>query len=172
METNGYDWHYIRVLYESGATAYQIAKRPDMPSKQGIEKHAKKHDWVKPTTENRLPIVAEALSVNSSKLTDDLLRVFLGLIAEGSTIEIASAACGISAQTWRAWCKQDPQLKDLVRRARAGKVATWMHSVDRASQTDWKAGQWLLQTAPETRETFAKQAGENKLEVTINIERD
>lgn len=166
-----YDWQYIRGLYESGQTPYQIAKRPDMPSKEGIRKRAKSEQWQRPDTENRLPIVAEALSVNSHLLTDDVLRVVLDMIASGATLEIACAAAGISARTWSLWQQQDNRLRDAVRRARAGKLVSWMSHVDKAAERDWRAGQWLLQTAPETREQYARSQSDSRLEVTINIDR-
>ena len=166
------DWNYVRAIYESGSTAYQIAKRPDMPSKQAIQNRANRDKWQRAETVKRLPIVAKALSINSSLLTDDLLAVVLDLIANGATQEIAAQAAGISGRTWSSWCKQDQSLRDAVRRARAGKVAQWMQSVDTASQTDWRAGQWLLQTASETREAFNKSAETNTLQVVFNIDRN
>ena len=166
-----YDWHYIRAKYESGMTAYQLSKRPDMPSKQAIQNRANKHEWQRAETPERLPIVAKALAINSTLLTDDLLAVVLDLIANGATQEIAASAAGISPRTWQSWCKQDERLRDAVRRARAGKVAEWMQSIDTASKTDWRAGQWLLQTAAETREAFNKTAESNQLQVVFNIDR-
>ena len=165
------DWQYVRGLFESGQTAYQIAKRPDMPSKQGIANRAKLEGWIKPKNPDRLPIVAEALAINSYLLTDDVLTVVLGLIAEGATQEIAAQAAGISGRTWASWCKQDEKLRDAVRRARAGKLATWMSHVDTAATRDWRAAQWLLHTASETRESYGANKGDGKLEIVINIDR-
>lgn len=168
---NNYDWPRIQIMYEMGQTAYQIGKAPDMPSKQAIQDKANKHEWIKPENGNRLPIVASALTIDSSRLTDELLNTVLSLISEGSTIELACATVGISATTWHDWQRQDPNLTAMVQRCRAGKVVGWMSSVDRATQRDWKAATWLLQNSPDTRSQFGPKQTDNKLEVTINIDR-
>jgi len=168
-----FDWPYIRGLYESGSTAYQLGKRPDFPTKQAIQKRADKEGWIKPDISTyRLPVVAEALQIDSRKCTDEVLRVVLGMIAEGSTVEIACAVAGISGRTWTYWCKQDPTLKDATTRARAGTIAGWLGCVNQATQKDWKAATWLMQNSPDTRESFGPKGSDNKLEVVINIDRD
>jgi len=159
-------------MYEMGQTAYQIGKAPDMPTKQAIQDKANKEDWQKPdTTLNNLPMLAAAFDIDSTKLTDELLNTVLGLIAEGSTIELACGVVGISPDTWHRWGREDSRLKTMTQRCRAGKVVSWMSTVDRAKQADWKAATWLLQNSPDTRKQFGPQAHDNKLEVTINIDR-
>lgn len=168
-----FDWPYIRGLYEAGSTAYQLAKRRDFPSKQAIQNRATKEGWLKPEAgTHRLPIVAEALNIDSSKLTDDLLRTILGLISEGATIEIACKCAGIAPATWSRWCAKDTQLMDATRRARAGTVMSWINTVHQATQKDWKAATWLMQNSPDTRDSFGPKGSDNKLEVIINIDRD
>jgi hypothetical protein len=104
-------------------------------------------------------------------MTDELLNVVLNLISEGATQEVACAAAGISARTWASWCSQDEKLKDATQRARAGTIVGWMSSINRHSQGDWKAASWALTNMPDTREHFGSKGGDNKLEVTINIDR-
>jgi len=119
-----------------------------------------------------LPIVAEALAIDSRKLTDELLQTVLGLIAEGATIEIACKCAGIAPATWSRWCAKDPQLMDMTRRARAGTIMSWLSTVQQATQKDWKAATWLMQNSPDTRESFGQQSKDSRLEVVINIDRD
>ncbi len=169
---NNYDWPRIQIMYEMGQTAYQIGKAPDMPSKQSIQERAKKHEWIKPEqTMNRLPILAEALDIDSRVMTDELLNVVLNMISEGATQEVSCAAAGISDRTWRDWCSQDDKLKDATQRARAGTIVGWMSSINRHSQGDWKAASWALTNMPDTREHFGSKAHDNRVEVTINIDR-
>lgn len=169
---NNYDWPRIQIMYEMGQTAYQIGKAPDMPSKQAIQDRANKHDWVKPEQSlNRLPILAEALNIDSRVMTDEVLAVVLNLISEGATIEVACATAGIADRTWTYWCKKDERLKDATRRARAGTITGWMSSINRHSQGDWKAASWALMNMPDTRDHFGTKGADNKLEVTINIDR-
>lgn len=169
---NNYDWPRIRGMYEAGNTAYQLGKRPDFPSKQAIQERATKEEWVKPVDSlNHLPILAEALDIDSRVMTDDLLRVVLNLISEGATQEVACAAAGISGRTWRDWCSQDAMLKEATNRARAGTIVGWMSSINRSSRSDWKAASWALTNMPDTRDHFGSNAHDNKLEVTINIDR-
>jgi len=167
-----YDWRRIQVMYEMGQTPYQISRGAQMPSKEGIRKRAIKEGWSKPDATKRLPIVADALSIDSTHLTDEVLTTVLGLISEGSPIELACRAAGIADRTWRDWQAADPTLKDLVHRARAGKVIDWLSTVDRAKAKDWKAATWLMQNSPDTRQTFGQQHHDNKLEVVINIDRN
>lgn len=170
--SSDFDWPYIRGLYESGQTAYQIAKRPDCPTKQAIQNRANAEGWTKPDpTTYKPPILAAALNINSHKLTDEVLRVLLGMIAEGSTVELACRAAGIADTTFRAWCREDPSLKDAVQRARAGTVAGWLGTINQATRKDWKAATWLLQNSPDTRDNYGAKGGDNKLEIVINIDR-
>lgn len=166
-----YDWPVIKARYEMGQTAYQIAQGPGMPTKQGIAKRAEREGWIKPEGSNRLPIVAEAFHIDSSKLTDDVLHTVLGLMAEGATQELACSAAGISPRTWQMWQKDDPKLKDMAIRARSGTVIGYLNNVHKASEKDWKAATWMLQNSPDTRKTFGQQQHDNKLEVVINIDR-
>ena len=173
-----YDWPYIRLRYESGETAYTISKRMGgKPSKQAIMKRAAKEGWeqgqASPELPARLPIVAAALNVESRKLTDEVLQIILGMVANGSPEGIAAQAAGIHPTTLIDWKKQDPRLKDAIHRARAGKLSEWIARIDSASQKDWKAAQALLQAAPETRDQFGKTDGKgSKLEIVININRE
>lgn len=170
---NSIDWPRIRALFELGSTAYQISKLPGMPSKQAIQNKANKEEWQRQEEGKRiLPIVAKALTIDSYKLTDEVLETVLGLIAEGSTIELACSASGIHHETWRKWCLKDERLRDATTRARAGKVSAWLSTVDRATDKDWKAATWLMQNSPDTRQTFGQQHHDNKLEVVINIDRE
>ena len=172
MARKRYDWHYIRALFETGQTAYQIAKRPDAPSKQAIQKRANAEGWIKPDQgQSRLPIVAKALTVNSERLTDELLAVLLDLIANGATREVACAACGISTETLRRWCHEDSRLGEMLDRARAGTVAGYLGTVHQAQHKDWKAATWMLTNAPDTRDHFGAGKHDGKVEVVINIDR-
>ena len=167
-----FDWPYLRALYETGQTAYQISKRADAPSKQAIQKRANKEGWIKPDiSTTRLPVVAKALTVKSDKLTDELLAVLLDMIAEGATREVAAAACGISGETLRRWCEQDPTLKDMINRARAGTVAGYLGTINQAQHKDWKAASWMLTHSPDTRDHYGQAAKDNKIEVTFNFQR-
>lgn len=174
-----FDWIYIRQCFENGEPANAIAKRMGRPTKQAILQRAKREGWVAEALPSsaqnglpRLPAVAAALSISSNKLTDELLQTVLGLIAIGSTEEIAAQAAGISARTWQGWKAQEPKLKDLVRRARAGKLSEWIGRIDRASDKDWKAAKALLEAQPETRDYFSSGGGGGRVEVVININRE
>lgn len=174
---SGYDWPYIRQRYEAGETAYAISKRMGgKPTKQAIQKRASKEGWeqieVADSGPERLPIVAKALRINAHKLTDELLQTVLGMIGMGASEQLACQAAGISQRTWTGWKAKDERLQDAVQRARAGKLSEWIGRIDRASETDWKAAQALLQASPETREHFGKDGQGSKLEVVIHIDRD
>ncbi len=171
-----FDWPYIRQCYEAGESAYMLNKRMGSPSKQAILRRVKLENWTQPepTAEvaGRMPIVAAALSINSTMLTDELLRTVLGMIGIGSSEKLACDAAGISQKTWIDWKNQDERLSNAVRRARAGKLSEWIGRIDKASEHDWKAAEALLKSQPETREHFGNQgAGGGKIEVIINISR-
>jgi hypothetical protein len=176
-----YDWPYIRMRYEAGETAYAISKRMGgKPTKQAIQKRANKEAWGtdqatpdEPKRVTSLPVVAEALSIKSRKLTNDVLRVLFDRIADGAPEYIAAQAAGIHPTTLIDWKGQDEQLRDAIQRVRAGKLSDWVKRIDRASENDWKAAQALLQAAPETREHFGKgDSGGSKLEIVIHVERE
>lgn len=172
-----YDWPYIRQRYESGETAYSLSKRlGGHPSKQAIMKRAAKEGWeqhrVTDSGPQRLPIVARALTINAHKLTDELLETVLGMIAIGASEQMACQASGITQRTWTRWKSEDSRLQDAVNRARAGKLSEWIGRIDRASETDWKAAQALLQAQPETKEHFGKGGEGGRVEIVIHIERE
>ena len=170
-----YDWTNIRIRYESGETAYSISKSfGNRPTRQAIAKRASKEGWgseIANHIQNGFPILAAALSVDSSKMTDKLLQTVLGMIGMGSTEGLACQAVGISQNTWISWKDQDRRLQDAVNRARAGKLSEWVGRIDQAGKKDWKANHVLLQAAPETRGYFGKDQTDNKIEVIINIDR-
>ena len=170
-----YDWSNIRLKYELGQTCYKIAQEMGgRPSKQAIAKRAKREGWEQTLDQgtDRLPIIVSALKINSRILTDELLQTVLGMIGIGSSEAMACQAAGINPGTWIDWKHQDERLQNAVQRARAGKLSEWIGRIDKAARKDWKAAQALLQSAPETKGDFGKDAGPSKLEVVININRE
>lgn len=172
-----FDWPYIRLCYEKGEGASSISRRLGRPTKQAIAQRAKREGWDHPQVSREtpalLPAIARALSVSSTKLSDEVIETVIGMIGTGAPKHLAVQAAGISPNTWARWEKQDQRLADLVQRARAGKLSEWIGRIDHASTTDWKAADRLLQTAPETKEQFGSTGGAGaKLEVVINISRD
>lgn len=178
MPKNQVDWHYIRLRYESGDSAYMIAKAlGGRPTKQGIENRAKREGWQRQTNTvsiaRNLPIVQRALELSqqNSKATAERIGFALDLISRGSTEALAATAAGVTPETWSRWKREDKQLAEQVRQCRAGKVAEWISRIDTASARDWKAAQALLQAAPEA-EGFQGSHGGSGITVVLNIDRD
>ena len=98
-----YDWERIRIRYESGESAYAISQNlGNKPTRQAISKRVAKEQWasnISAHIQKGFPILAAALSVDSNKLTDDLLQTVLGMIGMGSTEGLACQAVGISQNT-------------------------------------------------------------------------
>jgi hypothetical protein len=104
--------------------------------------------------------------------TPENIAQFLEAVGILGDIELACQVIGIHPSTLYRWQNEDPELARHIKAARARKIAGWVQSVDRATDKDWKAGTWLLERQPETRERYASQQRNNTIEVRLNITRD
>jgi hypothetical protein len=106
-----------------------------------------------------------------TKCSAERVGIILDHIARGAPKNLAAAAAGISAETLRNWEKQDGQLSEQMRIARAGKVAEWIGHIDDHAQRDWKAADRLLQASDEV-EGFKAGNSHGGITVVIAIDRD
>jgi hypothetical protein len=90
----------------------------------------------------------------ASKLTPARTRKIIALISEGSTIEVACAACGISARTYRRWAATPNDASTDNRYAafaaaaeiaRAEAEAKAVRMIRTSGREDWRAWAWYLE---------------------------
>lgn len=172
----GIDWVEIRERYKSGETPYQIAKDVDV-TRQAIMKRAAKENWDKPKTVtinpgNWLPTVTEFNELQQFPLyTEEKVSEALELIAIGANHSVASAAIGISRETWRRWRDACPKLETAIEEAQAHHARKALMSIARAADGDWKAAERQLASNPLTKDDYAQKDGKTGISVTFNINR-
>jgi hypothetical protein len=171
------DWKLIQLRYEAGQTPYAISQSlGGKPTKQGIAAKAKRDGWQRQpnalTVAEALPIVERARALaGPTKCTADRVAFVLELLGKGSTLALAARAAGISTKTLKRWQQDDPLFAEQCRQARAGKLADWIASIDRAAQTDWKAAKELLTQADDV-DGFSRADTHGGITVVLNIDRD
>jgi hypothetical protein len=97
------------------------------------------------------------------KFSSDLTKRLAEWIKDGSTLESASALCGVSSRVVRLWLTRgaraadNPELAakeseqpyiefhDLMRRAHAGNENFLVKAIRDATEDDWKAASWMLE---------------------------
>ncbi len=171
------DWARIKLRYEAGESATSISESlGGRPTRQGIMKHVHRENWSQDqengiTVAEKLPIVQRAQALSGpTKCTAERVGFMLEMIGRGANQTIAARAAGIVPETLKRWVREDPQLGERIRQARAGKLCEWFSRIDDAATHDWKAADRLLQTSNEVDGYGPKEgAGIN---VVINIDRD
>ena len=171
------DWDTARLIYETDCTRSpkQIGEQVGC-SRQAVEKQAKKNDWVRATDENLK--VAENMAVAQpvkgsllGKRSPENIAQALNIIALSRNESLACQAIGIDGSTWIRWKKEDPDLARQCRAMRARKVVSWIETMDRSAERDWKAADRLLQIAEETKEQFGESRDSGPT-IVLNIQRD
>ncbi|MCG8435486.1 MAG: hypothetical protein MJA83_15805 [Gammaproteobacteria bacterium] len=167
------NWIQIKGRYESGETAYSIAKDHNV-TKQGIENRAKRDGWKKGNGEliqavTDLPIVAD---VNKQLATPENLTGFIKNIAQGVPLKTAAIANGMSWDTAKRYLEQDAEFASIVAQHRNAFLARRVQNItDAGDRGDWKADKFLLETAQETKEIFGQAPNQTNIQNIINIER-
>ncbi len=163
-------WDKIQLRWIQGESASSISKSfGGTPTRQGISKRARNECW------NQLPTVSKKhRELSPMQLGRDTPRnreIILKRLAEGVPYHLAAGAIGVSRNTLLNWRNADPRLEAQCSAARNEALADCAATVFHAKEKDWKAGKYLLETAPETRDEFGPNRRDNKLEVVINIDR-
>ena len=173
INVSNFDWPVIRQLYQSGRTAYALAKIPGNPSKQAIMKRAKKEGWAVGNSEGN-PVTVSQLSPPALFNGDSIKGRILAQLAEGATYKLAAACIGVSDRTLRDWREQDPAFASACNSARAQHRVKLVKYIDRAAERDWKAAAWRLERDEETREDFASRSAHGfppGITVVLNVDR-
>lgn len=155
---NEFDWPAIRAGYERGISPVELARSiPESPSRQAIEKRAKKEGWeVAQRADESLPATER--------------DIVLQYIRNGATNKLAAAAAGISGSTLTRWL-QDDEFSALVQAARAAHLTKHIGNIDSAGERDWKASAYILERATETKDQFSQHKDSGGLTIVLNIDR-
>ncbi len=155
-----FDWSAIKSAIDRGMTPTEIAKTlPNTPSRQAIEKRAKREGW----QVARLPESDPNVPVTSRDIVLTQLR-------NGATLELAARASGITERTLYQWRQDDPTFDDACKASRSAWLLTKVKQIDEAP--DWKAAAYLLERAPETRDQYGTRQGDSQPLIVLNINRE
>jgi hypothetical protein len=166
------EWAKARIIFETDVTANcsNIAKEIGV-TRQAVDKRMRTESWIKAT--NDTLVVAQDLPVTatSGKATPEMIAQFLNCLSLLRNEKLACAVIGVDPSTVRRWRESDPAFARQVQVSRARKVTSWIDTVDRAAQRDYKAALELLKRAPETRDTFG-ETHDTGPQIVFNIVRD
>ncbi len=165
-------WSQIRIRWTQGESGYSIANSLDgHPTRQAIAKRARSKGWQKEVdgvvSEKHLRKHPALLGRDNPENREEILR----LLSNGVTYKLAAGSIGVHPDTLRAWRKQDSSFSAQCQSARASALADCAMTIYRHKDRDWRAGKYLLETAPETRGEFGSSNNPGKIEVVINIDR-
>ena len=138
-----YDWELIRARWEAGESANSIAREPDQPSRQAIDKHAKAEQWQKHV--NPSQVVAIAPPEVWDQLNDKQ-KVVVNAFALGcKSFRQAALRAGVGESTVSGW-KKDDNFRSLCEAARLRKRDAWVASIEEQGERDWRAHAFLLKS--------------------------
>lgn len=173
-------WDAIKLEYETrpGVSTYDLSKRYPV-TRQGIEARAKKEGWTKANHDslalaNATKIVqTRGPGIPADKRSPENIAQLINIIALTGNEGIAARAIGIDPNTLTRWKQTDKALVGAIQAARNQRL-TELHKVihSAADRGDWKAAERLLQTAPETRETFNQHHGSGGITIVLQVPRE
>lgn len=164
------DWAKGRLKYETrpNCTYEDIAEIVGV-SRQAVHRKAKKEQWLKCTVDENLPVPepkpGSALGVRSDENICEIVNVFALTGNKGR----ACRAVGIDDKTLYNWCQDMPELSREMVAAREAFLIGQHRKI--ADSKDWKAAQFLLSRAPETKDQFG-ETQEKGPRIILNIHRD
>ncbi len=162
-----YDWPKIWALIDSGRTAYQVSKLPNMPSREGIRKALKRRTQ----NDNQSGRAVAKRQPKSLRVCnpENKQRV-VDMAATGATLKLAATAAGISERTLYNWRQNDADFAANLQMAKGAFLLDMVANIADASKRDWKAGAYLLERAPESRDEFGRtDASDKPVQVILNI---
>lgn len=158
-----FDWPTIRSSYERGVSPTEIAQTlPDCPSRQAIEKRAKKEGWA----------VAKLPETHDLTTNEGQKAVILSKVRSGAPLGLAARAAGITDRTLRNWRADDSAFAEMLEASRAAFLTTNIERIHEAGERDWKAAAYLVERASETRETFSQSKTDGGLQIVLQIVRE
>ena len=118
--TDRYDWDAIRDRYESGESSYKIsASMGGYPTRQGIEKRAKREGWLKISRDAKEaarkllsiknPTFPRAPSDELGDFSQENAAKILTAFELGATPKIAAELVGLTVKQLRDWMNKDHQ---------------------------------------------------------------
>ena len=164
------EWEKGRLKYETrpGCTYDDIATIVGV-SRQAVHKRSKKDGWLKCEVDKELPVPepkpGSALGLRTEANIAELINVYALTGKKAS----ACRAVGINDQTLYNWVADTPQLSVEMSAAREAFLIGQHRKI--ATAKDWKAAQFLLSRAPETKEQFGETV-EKGPRIILNIHRD
>lgn len=173
------DWTAIRRRYEAGESAYRISvSLGNKPTRQGIEKRAKREGWGKHSDNsdgnavvngNWLQRVGDYSPVGD-KDTPETRALILQTVSEGLPLEAAAKYAGISKDTLDRYRAGDAVFAAQIEQAQQEWHRRRLASVERAADTgDAATGRWLLERHPATRDMYRpSNAGGPSVAIQIN----
>ena len=161
-----FDWLAIKTRYEQAETAGMISKSPNMPTKQAINRKAKREGWERKVEQFPVPAAGTFISIPTD--LDPRRRAALEVISQGGTLKDAAAAACVSESTFRRW-REDDAYQALIEQAESGIRLEMLAHVRAAAVKDVKAAQWWLSRHPGSRSEFGDNATNFSVNTQVNI---
>ncbi len=163
----GVDWASIRIEWEAGGSASDIARRHPV-TRQAIEHRRNRYSWVRDEAAAALCETPTGKRVTAPQNRHDRkliangkrslanMRLILEVLASGGSPKLAAQRTGMAADTLREWLASDAEFARLAEAAQAEAGVRAIERVTAAgTRGDWRADAYLLEKMPATREDFA-----------------
>ena len=177
-----HNWKDIRARYEAGENCAVISRIHDgKPTRHGIRKRAIREGWlsISPDTKQAVrhlpslqnPSLQRATSNELGERTERNARLILTAFERGVSPKIAAGLVGLTLDQFKQWINDDHQfaMEVMLRSAQAAGE----HVQGIGAKDDWRAGKWLLEHGPFSREEYGSQRAEKEAPtIVLNIHRD
>ena len=176
-----HNWKDIRARYEAGENCAVISRIHDgKPTRHGIRKRAIREGWlsISPDTKQAVrdlpslnPSLQRATSKELGKRTEGNAQLILTAFERGASPKIAAGLVGLTSDDLKKWINDDHQFAMEAMSRSAQAAGEHIQSI--GDQDDWRAGKWLLEHGPFSREEYGAQRAEKEAPtIILNIHRD
>lgn len=168
-------WMQVRTVFETrrDITFAKLGKMYGV-SPAMVGRRAKAQKWSRASAESigSLADTSIAKPCNGSangKRSPEMLQELVTVLAITGSKKHACNHVGISVNTLKQWCEEEPKLLNQIEVARAKQLTKHFNVI--ADSRDWKAHKEILARSPETKEQWG-DIQEKGPTIILNIHRD
>jgi hypothetical protein len=167
----GIDWPTIRERWEAGETGSEIARTADV-TRQAIGYRVAKEGWTRKATtpeSTRGELASLGTVAAIGRRTDENAALVLTELQAGAHPPLAARRIGMAPETLVAWMRDNPDFGQRCVEAQLAYTRSVQSEVRDAVPRDWKAGAWLLERHPLTKDAYKGDVDKRGQGITVVI---